>query len=252
MARLALVALTLALAGCVDALAALEDCSVEEPRQASLDAAGATRLAIDAGAGRLEVRGVPGAATVEVRGTACAPDPERLATVELRTERRGDTLYVETVFAEDVPGERRLSLSIDAPASLAVTVEDGSGETIVRGVAAVSIDDGSGAVEVREIAGDVEVSDGSGSVTLTGVGGGVTVDDGSGDLEIADVGGDVVVDDDGSGGIEIAGVGGSVTIGEDGSGGISARDVRGDFTLRRDGSGGVEVDADGRVSLPED
>jgi hypothetical protein len=28
------------------------------------------------------------------------------------------------------------------------------------------------------------------------------------------------------------------------------RDVRGDFTLQRDGSGSVDVQADGRVTLP--
>ncbi|HEX6201498.1 MAG TPA: hypothetical protein VF100_00765 [Thermoanaerobaculia bacterium] len=245
-------ALALPLAGCFDVLADWDDCSVEEPRNATLDAAGATRLEIDAGAGSLAVSSAPGAGAVTVRGTACAPDAERLAGVELVTERRGDTLFVEAVFAEDVRGQRRLDLVIEVPASLAVAIDDGSGPIDVRGVASLSIDDGSGEIEVRGVAGDVDIEDGSGAITVGDVGGSLRLDDGSGGIDVADVQGDVRIDDDGSGGIEIRGVGGSVEIGEDGSGGIVARGVGGDFTLHRDGSGTVDVEADGKVTLPRD
>lgn len=245
-------AVVLPLGGCIDIFADWDDCSVEEPRQASLDAAGATRLEIAAGAGSLEVTGVAGAGAVEVRGTACAPDAERLAGIELVTERRGDTLHVRTVFADDVRGNRRLSLEVSAPAALTVEIDDGSGSTTVRGFAAATIDDGSGSIEVRDIAGDVEVRDGSGATTIGGIGGDVRVEDGSGGIEIADVRGDVRIEEDGSGSIEVRGVGGSVTIADDGSGSIVARGVRGDFTLEHDGSGGVDVEADGRVTLPRD
>lgn len=272
-ARLPLaLALALPLAGCIDVFGDwAEECSVEEPRRASLDAAGATRLEIVAGAGSLSVVGAPAAASAEIRGTACAPDAERLAGIELRAERRGDTLYVETVFAEDVPGQRRLSLEISAPAGLAVSIEDGSGAVEVRGFAAVAIDDGSGPIEVRDIGGDVAIEDGSGEITLAEIGGDATIEDGSGAIDVAGVRGslridedgsggidvrgvgrDVEIADDGSGGIEIEGVGGDVRIGEDGSGGIVARGVHGDFTLERDGSGDVDVDAEGRVTLPRD
>ncbi|HUO87045.1 MAG TPA: hypothetical protein VM617_06615 [Thermoanaerobaculia bacterium] len=251
MARSTIVlALALTLTGCVDVWGDWNDCSVTEPREASLDATGATRLEIVAGAGSLEVHGRDGAGRAEIRGTACASDAERLAGIELVAERRGDTLFVETVFAEDVDGQRRLALVIEVPASLAVTIEDGSGAIEVSGVAAVTIDDGSGAIDVRQIAGDVAIEDGSGAITLSGIGGDVRIDDGSGGIDVADVRGDVLIEEDGSGGIEIRGVGGSVTIGEDGSGGILVRDVRGDFTLHRDGSGSVDVQADGRVTLP--
>lgn len=244
--------LVVPLAGCFDVLADWDECSVEAPRDASLDAAGATRLEIDAAAGSLAVTGVEGARTVSVQGTACAPDAERLAGVELRTERRGDTLFVEAVFDEDVRGQRRLDLVIEAPAGLAVSIDDGSGPIHVRGVAELSVDDGSGEIEVNDVAGDVEVEDGSGAIVLSGIGGSVRLDDGSGGIDVAEVTGDVRIDDDGSGGIEIHRVGGSVEIGADGSGGIVAREVRGDFTLHRDGSGGVDVEADGRVTLPGD
>lgn len=244
--------LVLPLAGCFDVLADWDECSVEEPRDASLDAAGATRLEIDAGAGSLSVTGVAGAGTVSVQGTACAPDAARLAGIELVTERRGDTLFVEAVFDDDVRGQRRLDLVIEAPASLAVAIDDGSGSIHVRNVASLSIDDGSGEIEANAVAGDVDVEDGSGPITLSGIGGSVRLDDGSGGIDVAEVEGDVRVDDDGSGGIEIRRVGGSVEIGADGSGGIVAREVRGDFTLHSDGSGDVDVEADGRVTLPRD
>ena len=270
-ARLALaLALVLPLAGCFDVFADWEDdCSVEEPRQASLDAAGATRLEIVAGSGGLEVTGAADARSAEIRGTACAPDAERLAGIELVAERRGDTLYVETVFAEDVRGSRRLSLEIAAPAGLEVSIVDGSGPIAVRGFAAVEIEDGSGEIAVARIAGDVDIVDGSGPIEVTGVDGDVRLEDGSGEIEVrgvrgslriaedgsgpiaaTDVGRDVQIVEDGSGGIELTGVGGSVTIDEDGSGGITARRVRGDFTLHRDGSGNVDVDADGTGTMP--
>ena len=247
-----------------------DDCDRTAPREATLEAAGATRLVIDVGAGSLDVRGVAGATEVRAHGIACASRESILEDIRLVAERRGDTLYIETRFPELHTGTALLDLEIEAPDGLEVEIEDGSGSTTVRGVASLSlrdgsgelevsdvrgsvtIDDGSGEIELLGIGGDVSIEDGSGEIDLRGIGGRIVIEDGSGEIDVRDADGDVIVDDDGSGSIDIAGVGGSVLIREDGSGSIRVEDVRGDFTVERDGSGGISSDnVDGRVSIPD-
>ena len=236
--------------GCRITLGDWDPCDVTAPRNATLDAAGASRLVIDAGAGSLSVRGADGAAEVVADGTACARDEETLEKVLLVAERDGDVLRLETRFPRRTRGAR-LDLSVELPASLPVEIDDGSGSVEVRDVASLELLDGSGEIDVHGVTGDVTIDDGSGEIDLDGVGGGVRLTDGSGGIEVLGVGRDVIVEDDGSGEIEITGVGGSVVIESDGSGGIDVRDVDGDFELHRDGSGGVSTrDVRGRVSLP--
>ncbi len=255
----------LLLAGCGVALG--DDCGETAPRQATLDAAGATRVEIVAGAGSLDVH-AGDAGRLVARGTACASGRELLDRVELVAERRGSTLRVETVFPERLRGTARLDLEVAVPPDLPVSVRDGSGSARIAGVAALTVDDGSGELVVADVRGDVRIEDGSGSLDVSAVGGDLRIEDGSGEIDVRDVdgtvrlrdgsgsltvrrvGGDVVVEDDGSGGIDVLGVGGSVTVEDDGSGGIRVRDVRGDFTLGSDGGGDVDVDVDGRVRLP--
>lgn len=245
-------------------------CGHTAPREATLDAAGATRLVIDAGAGSLDVHGVSGAAEVRASGTACASRESILDQVRLVAERRGDALYLEARFPERFSGNAALDFEVEVPAGLAVEIEDGSGPITVRGVAslslrdgsgeievsdvrgAVTIEDGSGEIELLGIGGAVAIEDGSGAIDLRGIGGRITIEDGSGEITIRDADGDVIVDEDGSGSIEVTGVGGSVLVREDGSGSIRVEDVRGDFTVERDGSGGISsADVGGRVSIPD-
>ena len=247
-----------------------DGCDHTAPREATLEAAGATRLVVDTGAGSLDVRGVAGAAELRARGTACASRESILEDIRLVAERRGDTLYVETRFPDFNTGTAKLDLEIEVPDGLEVEIEDGSGSTIVQRIAslslrdgageievtdvrgAVTIEDGSGEIEVLGVGGDLSIEDGSGEIELRGIGGRVTIEDGSGGITVRDADGDVIVDEDGSGSIDIAGVGGSVLIREDGSGGIRVADVRGDFTVERDGSGGISTEnVDGRVSIPD-
>lgn len=246
-----------------------DDCDHTAPREASLDASGATRVVIDAGAGSLEVRGVPGS-EVHARGTACASREALLDEIRLVADRRGDTLHLETRFPRNYHGTARLDLEVDIPAGLPVAIDDGSGSTKVRGVAALTLHDGSGSITVSDVAGAVDIEDGSGSIELLGVGGDVTIDDGSGSIDVRGAGGKVRIDDgsgeitvrdvdgdvsveDGSGSMEITGVGGSVVVEEDGSGDIRVEDVRGDFRVLDDGSGSVDyARIDGQVSIDDD
>lgn len=247
-----------------------DSCDHTASRTAEIDAAGATRIVIDAGAGSLEVRGVQGTSRVDARGEACASNESALDDVRIGTERRGDTVRVEALFPRDWNGNARLDLVVEVPAGLELTVDDGSGPIMIEGVAALQLDDGSGDVEISNVAGsvgiedgsgdlellgiggDVTIEDGSGGIDIAGVGGRVQIDDGSGNIDVRDVDGDVVVTEDGSGNMRIAGVGGSVIVREDGSGDIDVSDVRGDFRVDRDGSGGVSHDrVDGRVIIDD-
>jgi hypothetical protein len=227
-----------------------DDCTHTAERSARLDAAGATRVDIEAGAGSLTIRGREGAGELVAEGTACAAGEGTLEEIRLTAERRGDVLFVATEFPNGIRGPARLDLEIDLPANLPIYVDDGSGPVVVQGVAALEIEDGSGSLHVSDVAGDLTVDDGSGEIEIERVGGQVRLRDGSGEIHVLAAGGDVIVEEDGSGEIEIRGVDGSVIIEEDGSGSIAVRDVRGDFELLRDGSGAVDVDVDGSVRMP--
>ena len=246
------------------------DCPHSAPRHATLDAAGATTLHVDARAGYLEIRGTSGSSEVRVKGEACAPNEDTLEDIELRTDRRGDTLYIE-VETPDGNWRRHspyLDLEIEAPEGLFLKVEDTSGNLKIEGVRGLDLDDNSGNIIVRDIADGVEIEDGSGELTISDVGGEVRVDDGSGSLEIEHVTGPVSIKDgsgeitvrdtesgveiveDGSGSIELDHIGGDVLIQEDGSGSIRAENVAGDFIVERDGSGGIRYDdVEGRVEI---
>lgn len=251
--------------------AAAIDCPHSAPRNATLDAVGASTLRVDARAGSLTIRGASDATAVQVEGKACAPDEEVLEEIELRTRRTGDTLYIEV---ETPDGNWRrsspyLDLEIEVPDSLHLDVDDSSGwlkiegvrsldlndnsgDIVVRDVAeAVEIEDGSGELEVAEVGGEVRIDDGSGSLAVEHVTGPVSIEDGSGEISVRDTESEVRIIEDGSGSIELDHVGGDVVVEEDGSGSIRVEHVAGDFVVERDGSGGIDYDhVEGRVELP--
>jgi hypothetical protein len=239
--------------GC-PALAAAE-CAVEEPRNATVEAAGASTVRIDARSGWLRVSGRPGTDAVVVKGTACVSDRDFLGDVRLVAERRGDTIHVEVQMPRhDSWGLGRryasLNLAVEVPEGLAVDARDTSGDATFSGLASLQVDDSSGDLEVRQVRGDVTVTDSSGGLVVEEVGGAVRLRDSSGEIRIRNVG-SLVIDSDGSGGIDVRGVKGSVLVRDDGSGGIDVEDVGGDFTVDDDGSGGIRHTAvKGRVRIP--
>lgn len=240
------------------------------PRSATVDARGVRTVHVHAGAGTLHVEGRERLGEVEARGTAHAPDRSVLEEIRIRSERRGDEIHIET----EIPhgnwnrSSPRLDLTVDVPAGVAVVVVDGSGEAVVRGVAAARIEDGSGALRVEQIPGEVSIEDGSGEIHVSSVGslrlvdgsGEVVIDDVAGDVRLSDgsgqvtvqrVRGSVRVDSDGSGGLDFRGVREHVHVRRDGSGGIRVRDVGGDLRVDSKGSGGVSVDGvRGQVHIP--
>ncbi|HEX8274048.1 MAG TPA: hypothetical protein VF615_15530 [Longimicrobiaceae bacterium] len=219
------------------------------PRDAVVDARGATRLRVDALAGSLRIEGRPGLREVRIRGVARANDRKYLDAMRLAADRSGSEVRV----AVEIPEvrvllgrvQRVLDLVIEVPEGMAVDVDDSSGETEIRRVGALRVKDSSGELVIEDVRGDLDVTDSSGGVSIAQVAGGVRVTDSSGELRIRDVRGAVVVDEDSSGEIDVRDVRGDVLVREDGSGGIRVDGVGGNLTVRDDGSGGVRV---GRVA----
>jgi hypothetical protein len=245
--------LALALGAALPAcLAAQEHTS---PRDAVVDARGATRVRVDARAGSLRIEGRAGLREVRIRGVARASDRKYLDAMRLTADRSGGEVRVAVEIPEvrAVFGrvQRVLDLVIEVPEGMAMDVEDSSGETVVRRVGALRLRDSSGELTIEDVRGDLDVTDSSGGITISQVAGGVRVSDSSGELSIRGVRRDVVVDEDSSGEIDVRDVRGDVLVREDGSGGIRVDGVGGNFTVRDDGGGGVRVGrVAGTVRLP--
>lgn len=226
------------------------------PRNATVDAKGATLVEVTARAGSLEIEGVSGITEVRVKGTAKSNREEHLDEIKLKAERRGSRVVVIV----DIPDQnnwgfnmvnRALDLVIQVPKGMALDVDDSSGDMEIRHVGALKVDDSSGEIELEDIGGELNVDDSSGEIRIDGVKGDIRVDDSSGNIDIRNVTGRVTIEDDSSGDIDINDITGSVEIENDSSGDIEVRRVSGDFTVGHDGSGGVRYSSvKGEVKVP--
>jgi len=232
-----------------------EDCRHEAQRTATVAAAGARDLMVKVGAGSLKIEGKAGLDRVIVRGRACASSADLLEDVQLRAERSGSEVRVESLQRDDNnwswTGNRYayLDLVIEVPAGMAADISDGSGSIEISNLGAVTITDGSGEITGTDLHGDVRVRDGSGNITLTDLGGAVNIHDASGSIELRNVAGQVEIED-GSGEIDVRVARNSVRI-SDGSGNIDVSDVSGNFTVENDGSGTISyANVRGSVDVP--
>ncbi len=212
-----------------------------ESRDLSLPAGGLELLVIDVGAGSLDVRGVAGQDTIDVRATivvyeADEDEGRKFASkrVDISLERKGDAAHLVTRIRQPRMGwgsGGSVDVEVTAPPTLALRIDDSSGSLDVADFAAdVAIEDGSGSIDVRNVA-NLSIDDGSGSIDVAGVAGDVYVNDGSGSIEIEAVDGSVTIDD-GSGSIRVKHVGQDLIIVESGSGSVSFSDIRG--TVQQD------------------
>src|SRR5215208_43656 len=208
------------------------------PRNATVDARGASAVRIHAEAGILRVEGKRGLGEVRVRGTARASRERDLEDIQLIAERHGNVVEVRAEIPEHRVGfvlhdnYRGLDLVLEVPDDIALDVEDGSGDLEIRGVGDIELRDGSGDIELTDV-GSVRVEDGSGELKIRNVRGDVTISDGSGRIDVRTVSGTVTVRTDGSGSIDVSDVGGDFVVGRDGSGGIAHTQVRGDVRIPR-------------------
>jgi hypothetical protein len=227
---------TLAFAVTIPAAAFAQD--YDAPRNATVNASGATILRIDARAGNLRVTGRADLTEVRVRGTARASTRGLLEDIKLEAVRTGNEIHVRA----DIPDQRNnwrwneqalLDLVLEVPTALPLDIDDTSGDIVVESIAAkVRIEDNSGDIRTRET-GDVWISDNSGGI------------------DVRNVKGSVDIDEDSSGEIEVYDVSGSVHVGRDSSGSIDVSRVGGDFVVESDGSGSIDYDGvKGKVDIP--
>ncbi|NVJ60950.1 MAG: hypothetical protein HWE27_11200 [Gammaproteobacteria bacterium] len=239
---------------------------IEEVRDLTLDASGASKLRIDAGAGFLKVKGVEGLSEVRVTAELMVDEDN----YNLTLNKSGNKIVLvadanpenESSWWSDSPF---INLTVELPKEMALDIDDGSGEIVIEQVNGdIDLEDGSGAISIIDIVGNLNVKDGSGSFSLKNQKGSLVLDDGSGSINIANVDGNVDIEDgsgsttvdqitgklnveDGSGSLSISHVDGHVTI-DDGSGGISLSHLANGVTILNEGSGGLSMsDVSGKV-----
>ena len=214
----------------------------KETRDLTVDAGDVESLVINVGAGSLDVIGVDGLDSIDVKATIIISDTddddgrkiaEKGVTLTLKLD--GDTATLKSEFEQGFWGFSsggRIDLEVRAPSNLALSIDDGSGSMDVFNFSAdVRIDDGSGSIDIQKVAG-VNIDDGSGSIDISGATGDVNIEDGSGGITVESVGGTVTIDD-GSGSIRVNDVAKDLIIIDAGSGSVSFSDVRG--TVEQEG-----------------
>jgi hypothetical protein len=229
------------------------DCRHRDDREEVVPAPASLReVEVLALAGSLDIRGREGLSEVRVTGVACSRRERDLEGIDIVARVESDRVVIEAVIPRAAQRRgARLDLEIELPSGVAVVVHDGSGDTVIEGVAAAKVDDGSGDLRFDLVPGDVAIVDRSGDLELGGVGA-VRLEDGSGDATIRDAAAVTVVRD-GSGDLEIQDVAGDVTVLDDGSGDIEVAGVGGDLRVEEAGSGDVEQSGVvGRVEIPSD
>ncbi|MGA7540429.1 MAG: DUF4097 family beta strand repeat-containing protein [Steroidobacteraceae bacterium] len=242
-----LIALTLlALAG----VASAEPCRYSAPRNVDLDAATLKSLLLNLGPTDAHVRGVPGLSQVEVRGTACASNPDWLRDLRIDSSRSGEeaTVTVRTGYHGMTFGLFGLSryaymkLSVSVPPRLAVAIDSGSGDVVAEALGSLDFHSGSGDLKASDISGPLALQLGSGDVDARRVGSVQLRSTGSGDVTVSEVHGDVHADRAGSGDLHFGDVEGSVWVGSIGSGDLHLESISRNVDVDRIGSGDVVVD----------
>lgn len=238
--------------------AAAAECRYTAPRTLHDDLAGVRGVQIDLHSHDLHLVGSGNGGALELNGRACASSESALNNLQVTSHREGDQLIIDVggnSFNVGVFGISYAYLDLQAqiPASMPVTVNTGSGDAYVSGLAQLNAATGSGDLHVDRIAGDVSVTTGSGDVELSDVGSLHAGSVGSGDLKARNVHKDAIIGSVGSGDVTLEHVGGSVNVSTIGSGDLVVKDVRGDFTVGARGSGDVvHNQIGGKVSVPRD
>jgi len=211
----------------------------EEVRELSLGAGGIETLAVENGAGSIEIKGAPGTDDISVTATILVPgkNAEKArrrieSSLVLTLEQVRETAVLKAYFRNggglfnfgDSPSVR---LEISMPDQLQLEIDDGSGSIDINGVhGSIVVDDGSGSLTMADVGGDVEIDDGSGSISVEGVGGDISINDGSGGIKVRNVTGSVIIDD-GSGSIDVSEVEKDLIIVDDGSGELDFSNISG-------------------------
>lgn len=218
----------------------------KQQQQLTLDTRQLNTFLLDTGAGDITIIGEANRQQITVDATLHYNEP---SDIRLVLEQRNNQAYLlaETVNNKVGLGWQQMSyvdLVVYLPASMAIELQDGSGDALLRGLtnaitihdgsgdlnvtggANVIVNDGSGEIAISQLTGNLTLDDGSGDVTISNVQGAVSIKDGSGELALSNVG-DVRIDD-GSGDISVTDAA-SLNIPSSGSGDIAYRGIRGDI-----------------------
>lgn len=209
----------------------------EEARDLTLDAGSLRGLRIEAGAGSLEVTGVPSGDRIVVSALIQVPDAdddEAAGIIDkhmvLSLVQKGDMAELKGYFDSDgrmFGDSPSIRLQVRVPAHMSLDVEDGSGSLAIRDVSGdIDVEDGSGSIRMTDVGGTIKIDDGSGSLEVIGAGGDIDIVDGSGSVSLERIAGSASISD-GSGSIRVTGVAGDVNIPESGSGSVSIEEVQG-------------------------
>lgn len=249
----------LALLALLPLTAAAADCRYSAPRNLQENLAGIHRVQIELHSQDLHLVGTGNAGGLQVNGRACASSQSALDNLQVTSRREGDQLIIDigghNEFNVRVFGVSYAYLDLQAqlPANMPVSINTGSGDAYISGLAQLEAQTGSGDLHVDHIAGEVSVTTGSGDVELSDVGSVRADSVGSGDLKARNVHNGVNIGNVGSGDVTLEHVGGSVHVDTIGSGDVVAKDVRGDLVVATKGSGDVShSDIGGKVSVPHD
>jgi hypothetical protein len=234
----------------VTGVAGAEPCHYSAPRNVDLDAATLQSLLLNLGSTDVDVRGVAGLTKVEVRGTACASNPQWLDDLKIDTSRSGSqaTVTPRTGDHEDYFGPfgfsryAYLRLSVSVPPQLAVAVHSASGDVVARSLASLDLRSASGDLKASQITGTLALELASGDVEAHGIGNVELRGSGSGDVTVSDVRGEVRADRDGSGDLTFTDVQGNVSLGSIGSGDLRLESIGGNVQMDSIGSGDLRID----------
>lgn len=222
-------------------------------RTAQVSAAGASSIRIENGSGHLVIRGKAGAGSVSATALIRGSSESEVNAARLITERSGNVITVRV----DTPNRGWFNrswsadLTVEVPADVQLSVQDGSGGVRIDDVGALELTAGSGGARVNNVSGGVDMQTGSGGAHLENIRGDVALSTGSGGITIHGVNGSVHVRRAGSGELDISHVTGSLHLGSIGSGSLTADDIGGDLTVDHKGSGSVEyTNVKGRIQVP--
>lgn len=233
------------------AATAAPECKYKGERNLSIDPGSISQLTVAIEEGAIAVQVESDLTSIEVKGTACTSNEEKLPEFQLQNTGGQLTTDVPKAGGFFGGGYAYFDLSIRMPPGIALVAESKSASLSAYGVQAVKLTGNWSDVQVQSVPGPVDIERNENAVTIDDIGSLHLGTNGPGDIKVTNVKGDVKIDADGSGNIDVNGVGGSVLIGNDIAGNIFVRKVIGDFSLQRHGAGQMNyADINGKVSLP--
>ena len=241
-------------------------------KELKLDAKTLNKLAVEAGAGSLSIKGEEGLTAIRIKAEIYSASEEN-DHYELTLTNSGSTAYLVAKYkgGSGLWSANGHSLQIDlnvlVPPSMLLDIDDGSGDLVVKDMLSkvnikdgsgdmfvdnvngdLTIDDGSGRIKVSEVVGRVKINDGSGEMTLSDIKGALAIEDGSGEMTLSDIEGHIDIEDS-SGSIRVINVNGNISL-DDGSGDLTVSHVSGLVTVS-DGSGDIDVQDVGGLKIHE-